>query len=384
MTKQERIQSALEYAIGVPFTAGNTVKALRNGEEIFPVMIAAMRQAEREIAFLTFVYWTGRVADEFARTMADRARSGVKVRCLIDAFGGKSLSDENKSLMQDAGVDLRFFRPFKRWDLSKSDNRTHRKILVCDGAVGFTGGVGIASQWEGDAGDPTSWRDTHFEIRGPAVFSLYGAFVGDWVEAGDREVPFLTEQLVSSHEGTIAAQCVTSDGLAGGSKIAILQETLIRLAQKELIIITPYFAPKPKSSDLLVDALKRGVRVQIMIPGPHVDKEFSELAGADTIRQLLDAGAQIHIYQKTMLHQKLILIDGIASCIGSANFNRRSIEKDNEAVVTFICRELAELLRDDFEQDLNNCEPANADDWHNRSSLRRMREWIASFFSAEV
>ncbi len=378
------IRSKLETVLGAAFIDGNSIDILRNGVEIFPAMLEAIKAAEKRIEFSTFVYWTGEPARHFAEALAERARAGVEVRALIDAYGGKEMSDDDKALIESAGVKLEFFRPFSDFDLSKSDNRTHRKILICDSAVAFTGGVGIAAEWAGDARNASEWRDTHFRLRGPSVMHIRAGFIRDWVEATNSLED--TVSLVNRPEkaGENSIQTVLASAPVGLSPVAILQDILISLAQEELIIVTPYFTPREESVDLLCEAIGRGVAVRVMMPGPHVDKMFSELAGSQEIYKLLKAGVDIHIYQPTMLHQKLILVDQTLASVGSANFNQRSAKKDNEIVLNILNDEVAAQLRADFEKDLECCSKARAEDWRNRGFLRKSLEKIVHMVKAEV
>ncbi len=186
MMENQYYRRSLEATLGVPFTDGNEVRVLRNGHQIFPAMLSAVRSACERIYMVTYVYWSGGPADDLANALCERARSGVEVKILIDAYGGKKMEDKTKRRLINCGVDLKFFRPFKILDLAQADNRTHRKILVCDDHVGFTGGVGVAPEWAGDARNPSEWRDTHFEIRGPAVRGLIAGFLADWMEASGK------------------------------------------------------------------------------------------------------------------------------------------------------------------------------------------------------
>lgn len=173
-----------EAALGVPFTEGNHVQPLVNGQRIFPAMIDAIAEAKESIDFLTFIYWQGDVAERFGRALAERARAGVKVRVLLDAFGAHSMPAEVLKELTDGGAEIAWFRPKARWRIWQIDNRTHRKILLVDDRVGFTGGVGIAAEWDGDARDPNEWRETHFKMTGPVLDGLRGAFLSNWIEAG--------------------------------------------------------------------------------------------------------------------------------------------------------------------------------------------------------
>lgn len=360
--------------MGVPISDGNRVRILRNGRQIFPAMLEAIDSAERSIEFLTFVYWTGRIADEFADALARAARRGVGVRVLLDGFGAAPMRRELIETMTDAGVQVEWFRPLVRWKLWQSDHRTHRKILVCDGTIGFTGGVGIAEEWEGDARDPTQWRETHFAIEGPAVRGLRAAFLGNWIETG-RPFDRLTEPIPESPaKGDVPIQVVRGSAGIGWTDVATLMRLMILQARRRLRITSAYFAPDEAMHDLLCAAIGRGVEVEVLIPGPHADQRLAQLAGEAEYQSLLDAGLNLWNYQRTMLHAKVLTIDEQVACVGSANFNHRSTLKDDELSLVILHPELTAELDRHFEEDLESSERLEPSRWRRRSPLQRFKE----------
>jgi len=375
---------AFEGVLGIPFTEGNRIDVLRNGCRIFPAMLEAIENAAESIEFLTFVYWTGDIADRVAKALAKRAEAGIKVRVLLDAFGAAEMSQSLVADMEEAGVEVRWFRPLANWKVWSSDNRTHRKVLVTDGRVGFTGGVGIAKEWEGDARDETEWRDTHFCIRGPAVHGLQAAFYGNWVEAGGLMSQALDTVAPLESVGEARIQVIRATAAVGWSDIASLLQTIICGAQKSLGFVTPYLAPDEASTRLLVEAANRGVDIDLIIPGPHSDQRISRLAGASELQQLLQAGVNIWRYQPTMIHAKIVIIDGILACIGSANLNHRSTLKDDEIALVTDCHETVSTLEQHFDDDLRQCERLDFEAWRKRGILRRSAEGLARLFSQQV
>ena len=323
----ETWRRALEGVMGIPFSHGNKITPLRNGDAIFPAMLRAIEAARESICFLTFVYWKGAIADRFARALADAARRGVEVYVLLDAFGAAPMDKEQVRSMADAGVQVAWFRPLWTWRLWRIDHRTHRKILVCDGDVGFTGGVGIAAEWEGDARNPDEWRDTHFKVEGPAVHPLRAAFLGNWLEAGRPLGPIVDEIPDAEWKGDVLVQVIRAGSAVGWSDIATLMRLLIVRARRSLRITTAYFVPDQGARKLLCEAVGRGVEVDIMIPGQHIDKRFVQLASQAEFGPLLEAGVRLWRYQRTMLHAKVITADDVVGCIGSANFNQRSMRQ---------------------------------------------------------
>lgn len=375
---------AFEGLLGIPFSEGNRIDVLRNGCRIFPAMLEAIEGATHSIEFLTFVYWTGDIAYRFAKALGGRAREGVQVRVLLDAFGAAEMPRELVSHMKEAGCEVRWFRPLASWKIWSSDNRTHRKVLVVDGRVGFTGGVGIAEEWEGDARDEREWRDTHFRIRGPAVHGLQAAFYSNWIESGGSMGDALTTVVPLESAGEARIQVIRASAAVGWSDIASLLQTIILRVEKRVRFATPYLAPDETSTRLLVDAAKRGVEIEIMIPGRHTDQRISRLAGANQLEQLLEAGIMIWRYHPTLIHAKVITIDGVVACIGSANFNHRSMLKDDEIALVVDCRETVTTLDQHFEDDVRCCEPLDLDAWRDRGLLRRSGEFLSRLVKQQV
>jgi cardiolipin synthase A/B len=354
--RDDKFRRALEAFVGVTFLEGNTVQRLRNGVEIFPAMLDAIRLAENRIDFVTFVYWTGDIAEQMAHTLAERARAGVEVRVLLDAVGAREMNQRLVEMMDEAGARISWFRPVTRWKVWEIDHRTHRKILVVDDKVAFTGGVGIAAEWEGDARDPSEWRDSHFAVRGPAVDALRSAFISDWRDAAGElfergNVPPRPARVGDLALGVIDASAEIELNTAGRTF-----EAIVALAENRLWITTPYFNPSERLTELLVDAVERGVEVRLMIPGDHIDKRVSLITADEQAQRLVDAGATLHRYQRSMLHLKQLVADETLAMFGSVNFNERSLFKDEEVATVAIDRELNQLLADDFVADLDACE----------------------------
>jgi cardiolipin synthase A/B len=382
--RAQQLRDAMEGALGVPFTDGNDLRPLRNGDEIFPAMLGAIEAARYSVELLTFIYWSGDIAHRFVATLSERAQAGVEVRVLLDGVGALPMPRDYIETMRNAGVDVRWFRPLSRWKLGRMGNRTHRKILVVDSETGFTGGVGIASEWEGDAQDPSHWRDSHFCCRGPCVRGLRAAFFQDWVEAEFSIGPAVATAAAAPAPGEMAVQAIASTGSSGYTDVAIMHEALALIAERRLRIVTAYFAPNDHTVATLVDAVRRGVEVEIMLPGPHIDKRVSELASADAFQPLLRAGVRIWRYQPTMLHAKVITVDGVLCCVGSANFNQRSASKDDEIALNVISRTLTAELDAHFDADLERCEKETLARWRRRGLGRRILETVLAPFKGQT
>ena len=347
-------------------------------------MLKAINRAEQRVEFVTFVYWTGNIAQEFAKTLAKKAEEGVEVFVILDSFGASKMSVDLIKMMQEKGVQIEFFRPLKNWKFWKIDNRTHRKILICDGEIAFTGGVGIASEWEGDARNKDEWRDTHFLIKGAAVFGLQAAFMENWIEAG-RPLKFdHTIKKKADPEQHVAVQVIRTSASVRWSDIVMLYQVLIKMAQKSIRITTAYFNPNSVIIELLIDASSRGVDIQIMVPGRITDQEIAKIAGERSFDILLDAGIELFYYQKMMLHAKIITIDGILSCIGSANFNHRSMLKDDEINVVILDEQVTEELDNHFMEDLTVCDKVEEGRWKKRNLMRRASEKITHLFNQQI
>jgi cardiolipin synthase len=373
--RSARVRRTLEGVIGVPATEGNQIDVLRNGREIFPAMLDAIGNAQHTIDLLTFVYWEGDVGTEFANALAERARAGVRVRVLLDAVGAQSMERSLCTMMEDAGVQVRWFRPLHRARLGRVNHRTHRKVLIADEAIAFTGGVGIADEWRGDARDESEWRDTHFRIRGPAVDGLRAAFLDNWTETDQVLFEAGIDRFPDQPKpGTAIAQCVRGVAHGGHSDIDLLFRSLLQVATRRVRIATAYFVPGDEIVEHICAARERGVEVEILLPGPHADKRFVQLAGEADYGVLLDAGVQVWSFQPSMLHLKMMTVDGIVSNIGSANLNSRSMALDEEINIAVIDAALTATLDAHFDEDLARSVRIQPVRWSRRSFGQQLAE----------
>ncbi len=377
----QRWQRRLEALLGIPATEGNTIDVLRNGDEIFPAMLDAIRGSTRSIEFLTFVFWKGDITVAFADALAERAAAGVRVRVLLDTLGSRHIRKDLVEKMRDAGCDLRWFRAVDA-PITRANHRTHRKLLICDETVAFTGGVGIAQEWTGNAEHPDDWRDTHFRVTGRAVDGLRGAFIDNWIETG----PLIIDELFDTfpgHEsnGGSTVQVIAGAAEAGGNDIATLLEVLIDLAEHRLRIATAYFNPDDELTALLISAAHRGVKIEVLVPGLHADKRFVQIVGEARYAELLDAGVDVRCYTKTMLHTKILTVDGVVATVGSANINQRSFQFDEEVNLVIFDPAVVEVLDAHFDDDLRSSEAVDPATWAERSLMQRAAERAASVVS---
>ncbi|CAM5629107.1 phospholipase D-like domain-containing protein [Streptomyces viridochromogenes] len=372
--RKQRLRRRLERLIGVAATEGNTLVPLRNGDEIFPAMLGAIRAAEHTIDMMTFVYWKGQIARDFAVALADRARAGVRVRLLLDGFGAKEIEGRLLELMSSAGVQIAWFRKPVWLSPFKQNHRCHRKALVVDEHTAFTGGVGIAEEWCGDARNPSEWRDTHVQVRGPAVDGIAAAFAQNWAEC--HEELFDERDRFTEHpqEGASVVQVVRGSASIGWQDMQTLIRVMLTSAEERFRLATAYFAPDDYFVDLLCRTAERGVRVEILLPGPHTDQRACQLAGQQHYTRLLEAGVHIRQYQPTMMHAKIITVDSVAALIGSTNFNRRSMDHDEEVMLAVLDEDFTATLDQDFKADLEKSVEIDLRRWRRRAAVQRAKE----------
>jgi len=375
----KRLRRTLEGVLGVPATEGNGVEVLRNGDEIFPAMFDAIESATHTVDFLTFVYWRGRVGTDLAKLLVARARAGVRVRVLLDALGARPIDPDLVARMERAGVQVSWFRPPRRFRPWEINHRTHRKVLIVDEAVGFTGGVGISDNWLGNARGPNEWRDTHFRITGPAVDGLRSAFLDNWAETQ----PVLFEDGVDRfpeqpQPGTAVVQCIRGASETGWSDVATLYRTLLQLAEREVRITTAYFVPDADLAQRMCDAADRGVAIRLLLPGPEADKRFVQLAGEADYQVLLDHGIDIWNFQPSMLHAKVMTVDGLLANVGSANLNARSVTWDEEINLVALDAYLVQQLDAQFDDDLERSVRIQKGRWQRRSTAQQAKELLGT------
>lgn len=378
------LREGLASILGVGFDAGNEVTVLRNGCQIFPAMLEAVAEARETVELLTFVYWRGEIARRFADALSNKAKEGARVRVLLDAFGAHEMSRELVEEMRSCGVEVRWFRPLSMWQVKRSVRRTHRKVLVCDGRVGFTGGVGIAAEWEGDAGNPDEWRETHVRVKGPAACGLRTSFLSNWLEAGGGlEGTDLCCAAPSVSDGS-AVQVISKPGVWGWSDVMSAFMVSLKLARTRVRITTPYFVPGEIMTRELVSARARGVTVEILMPGEHTDQRIVQHAGEARYRELLDAGVVLWRFEPTMLHAKCLTLDDEIACIGSANFNQRSMQRDEEVFLNIADARVVAELDVHFEEDVARSERYTLEQWKRRGLWQRFKERSASLFRSEM
>ncbi|MFE6484510.1 phosphatidylserine/phosphatidylglycerophosphate/cardiolipin synthase family protein [Streptomyces sp. NPDC057757] len=372
--RKQRLRRRLERLIGIAATEGNSLRALRNGDEIFAAMLESIRGAEHTVDMMTFVYWRGEIARQFATALADRARAGVRVRLLLDGFGSRLIEQDLLDLMERAGAEVAWFRKPLYLSPLKQNHRCHRKVLVVDEETAYTGGVGIAEEWCGDARNEQEWRDTHVQVRGPAVDGIAAAFAQNWAECHDTLFDKRDRFTDHSSTGSSVVQVVRGSASLGWQDMQTLLRVVVESAEERLRLATAYFAPDAYFVDLLCAAARRGVEVEILLPGPHTDKRVCQLAGQGFYEDLLACGVRIFHYQPTMMHAKVITVDKVAALIGSTNLNRRSLDHDEEVMLAVLDEDFTATLDQHYDEDLRASERIEQGRWKRRSAAQRMWE----------
>jgi cardiolipin synthase len=377
--------AACEALTAAPISHGDDLDLLINGDAIFPVFLATIRDAKRSVNLETYVYWRGDIAHDVARCLCEKAREGVEVNVLLDAVGTLKMDGSLLEDMEEAGVHVARFRPPRPYAVRRLNNRTHRKLLVADGRVGLIGGVGIAEEWTGDAQDPDHWRDTHARVTGPVVRGLQGAFAEHWLEATGQVLvgpDYLPD--VEPGEGGGPMQLVRSSAGVGDTNVEALYFLALACARETIDLTAAYFAPRPAFVDALCDAASRGVRVRVLVPGEHIDKEFVRIAGRAVYAELMDCGVEVYEYGPTMLHAKTLVIDGAWATVGSVNFDNRSFQLHDEATLCVQSSTVAGQLTEQFERDLEVSERITPRRWNHRPLHHRLRERAMVFARREL
>jgi len=379
----DAFQRSMSGLFGSNLLDGNRVETLLNGDTIFGAMLDAIRAAESTVNFETYVYWAGVIGRAFADALMERARNGVEVRVLLDWIGSQAMDRRLVAEMRQAGVRVVRFRPLHWYRLDQLNNRTHRKLLVVDGTLGFTGGVGIGDEWRGNARNPTEWRENHYRIAGPVVAMLQGAFAANWVEEtgeilqGDRFFPELEPA------GQSIAQVVIS-GTVNRNVMHRMLMTAIASAAQCIRIETPYFIPDAIAIDQLLQARARGVEVRLILPNAYTNKRTVRRASRHFWGPLLKAGVRIHEFQPTFMHAKLLIVDDRFASVGSANFDERSFRRDDEANLNVFDEGFAREQIEVFERDLAASREVTLVDWQRRTAWEKTVDWAASLLRSQL
>ena len=374
-----RAPEYLAALVGAALTVGNAYDVLTNGDQTFPAMLDAINAATRRISFETYVYEKGHVADAFTSALTNAARRGVLVNIVMDSVGSFLIDGAQATLLREAGCHVATFHPTRWYAMEEVNYRTHRKILVVDGEVGFTGGIGIADHWLGHAQDADHWRDTQVRVRGPIVRFLEAVFYENFSEAAGVVMPILDE-VPPNPQKEAHTMLVRSSPTGGSNELKRLYLLAIAMARRSIEIVTPYFVMDESSRWALEEAARRGVKVRILVEGDITDAKPVKYASRDAYDWLLSLGIEIFEYQPTMMHAKAMVVDGTWSMFGSANFDNRSLELNDELNVAVTSRELAARFLHDFTEDLDLAKRLDRESWRKRSRLEKGRERFWSYF----
>lgn len=370
--------------LGPPLVDGNRAQALLNGDDVFPAMLDAVRGAQHTITFETYIYWSGTIGQEFADALIERARAGVHVHVMLDWWGSDSIEDLHQEKMKAAGVQVRRYNPLRVAALGRMNNRTHRKLLIVDGRIGFTGGVGIADRWRGHAQDLRHWRDTHFRVEGPVVTQLQAAFIDNWITVTGQVLHGPAYLPAIEAQGPHTAQVFTSAPGGGAESVQLMYLMSIAAARSTVRLSMAYFVPDNVAVNTIVAARKRGVRVQMIVPGAHTDRAILRRASRFEWGPLLRAGVEIHEYQPTMYHCKVMIVDEVWTSVGSTNFDSRSFSVNDEANLNIHDAGFARDQAATFERDLRESHRVTLTEWESRPWNDKFLDALAGLLSSQL
>ena len=360
--------------LGPAILPGNTVTDLENGDEIFPAMLEAIASAQKTITFETYIYWSGEIGRKFADALAERARAGLQVNVTIDWVGSISMDEALLQEMEDAGVHVQRYRPLHWYNLSRMNNRTHRKLLVVDGRIGFTGGVGIGDPWQGHAQDPDHWRDMHFRIEGPVVAQIQSAFNDNWIKTSGEVLNGADYFPALAPVGSMDAHMFVSSPAGGSESMHLMYLMSIAAAEHSIDLAAAYFIPDELISKALVAARHRGVRIRVLMPGKNTDSDAARVASKASWGPLLLAGVEMYEYEPTMFHNKMLIVDHEMVSVGSTNFDLRSFQLNDEASLNVYNHAFAERMTAVFEQDLKPTRRYTYEIWKKRPWKEKFTE----------
>ena len=370
--------------LGPGFLPGNRVTALYNGDEVFPAMLDAIRSAKHTITFESYIYWSSAIGRRFTAALAERARAGVRTHVLIDWAGSQKVDQDDIARLRRAGVEVVLYRPLRFYDFDRINHRTHRKLLIVDGRVGFTGGLGVADQWLGHAQDKEHWRDSHFRAEGPVVAQLQAAFMDDWFETrgvvldGPGYFPDL------DREGPALGQVFWSSPRGGNGNLRVMFLLAIAAATRRILIANAYFVPDETTVEMLVAARRRGVDVEISVPGPVLDAQVVRRASKETWGPMLEAGVAIYEYQPTMYHPKVTVVDDVWVSVGSTNFDDRSFRLNQEDNLNVYDHEFAAGQAAAFARDRAASRRLTLEAWRHRPLWERIQERVAGVLRKQL
>jgi cardiolipin synthase A/B len=370
---------------GIPFFEGNAIEILNNGDEFYPAMLEAIAQARSSVTIEAYIYWAGDIGRRFAEAVAARTKAGVGVKILLDAVGSSTIGDEILEILEKGGCQLAWYNPARPYSIGRLNHRTHRKSLIIDGRIAFTGGAGIADHWMGNAQDHLHWRDMQIRIEGPAVVPLQTGFAHNWLQTTEEVITgFEFYPAIEAPVGKLAVQTILSSPETGASTARTCYYLSIAAARRTINIANPYFVPDQGAIDLLVSARRRGVKVRVMVAGIHNDNWIARQNSVRLYGPLLEAGIVIYEYNHTMLHQKTMVVDGVWSIVGTTNFDSRSFAHNEENNVCVCDARIAKELEDLFVADIKGCDVVTLEQWRQRPLLDKFLQNAVSLLQEQV
>ena len=370
--------------LGPAIVSGNEVKVLNNGDEIFPAMLQAVASATKTICFETYIYWSGDIGEQFAEALAERARAGVQVFITLDWMGSLKMEEALIDKLSASGAKIKRYRPLRWYSLDRINNRTHRKLLIVDGELAFTGGVGVADQWRGNAQDADHWRDVHFAMRGPVVLQVQAAFSDNWIKTTGQVLTGEEFFPATQPEGQMEAQMFVASPAGGSESMHLMYLMAIAAAVQSMDLQAAYFVPDELIIKAMLAARARGVRIRIIVPGKHIDSGTVRTASKATWGDLLQKGVEIYEYLPTMMHNKLLILDGEMVSVGSTNFDVRSFRLNDEASLNVYDRDFAAQMTQVFEADLQQSRAYNYEHWLHRSFKQKLLEKVVMLFKSQL
>lgn len=383
-TDSNEFRTTMTGATGMPLVSGNRVDIYNNGDEFYPAMLEAIESAQLSITMEQYIFWNGQVGRRFAEAFAEKAREGIPVKLLVDAIGSATLGPDIFKILEAGGCQLAWFRPIHWWTLHRVNHRNHRKSLIVDGNIAFTGGSGLADHWLGSAENEHEWRDIQIRVEGPAVAAQQAGFAQNWL--------LTTGEIINGHEffpepcpaGSVPIQTILSSPSAGAGAAGTMYLIALQCARRYLYIANPYFIPDARVIEMFASACRRGVTVKLMLAGERNDTWWARQNCLRLYGKLLDAGVEIYEYQPTMLHQKTMVVDGVWGTVGTTNFDNRSFAMSEETNICFHDPCLVERLSVIFATDLASCEIVKLSKWKQRGAWQQAKEMVASLIENQV
>ncbi|MEO8746089.1 MAG: phospholipase D-like domain-containing protein [Rhodanobacter sp.] len=379
-----QFQREIGTLLGASVVEGNAVTDFQNGVEFFPAMLKSIRGAQRSINMETYIYWSGEIAGEFADALIERAHAGVKVHVLADWVGSVPMPKALVDRLRAGGVRFEYFHPLSWYSLNRINNRTHRKLLIVDGTVGFNGGAGIADEWNGNATRPDHWRDMQFRVEGPAAAQMQAVFADNWLTTAGETLLGDDYYPATPRVGSMSVQAFASSPDGNSINMELLYLMAINGARHRIDLESAYFVPDELSLTALLDALRRGVQVRIVVPGPYVDSRVVRNASQQKWGVLLRAGAHFFQFQPSLFHNKLMVVDSYLTIGGSANFDNRSFQLNDESNLVIPDRMFAAHMIQVIDGDIGRSREVNLAQWRDRPWTRRVSDWFSALAASQL